>query len=122
MWINLTNIIKYSGLIFHAIMILSFIVTSLSNPGIANDNMKVDSEDVFHKIKEYKICSICQAIISINKNTHHCFECGVCIDGMNFLIKDLTIIAHGYQSVLVKEITNLFTYLLVVSLHCVVSI
>ncbi len=82
MWIKLTNIVKYTGLIFNSISIISFIITSISNPGIANDNMEVDAEDVFHKIKDYKICSICQAVININKNTHHCFECGVCIDGM----------------------------------------
>ena len=82
LWNHLISIINYSGLIILTVFIASFIMTILSNPGIPFNNKDIDTNKVFHDLKNYKICSICQAILEIKMNSHHCFECGICIDGI----------------------------------------
>jgi hypothetical protein len=76
--------IKLLGFFLYLIHIISYAYTALKNPGIPKQEMELENSDlkeVLKKIKNYKICKICNVIMNRNKDTNHCDDCGICIEG-----------------------------------------
>jgi uncharacterized membrane protein YccF (DUF307 family) len=77
-WVNLL------GFFIYLIHIISYIYTALKNPGIPLQEMELQNsnlKEVLKKIKNYKICKICNVIMDRNKDTSHCDDCGICVEG-----------------------------------------
>lgn len=76
--------IKVLGFVIYLIHMICYIYTVLKNPGIPAQEMELENSDlkeVLKGIKNYKICKICNVIMNRNKETNHCEDCGVCIEG-----------------------------------------
>lgn len=77
--------VKILGLFFYLLNITSHIYASLKNPGIPKHELTLENsslKEVLKGIKNYKICKTCNVIMDKNKETNHCNDCGVCIEGI----------------------------------------
>ena len=77
-WSNLSFFIKVVGIIVLLLFNISYTLTFLVNPGIP----KYDENAIMGQPKEkYRFCNLCKIWTNMEKNTAHCFDCNVCVEG-----------------------------------------
>ena len=77
-WENMSLIIRIIGVIVLLMFFISYTITFLINPGIP----KYDENSIMGQPREkYRFCNLCKIWINMDKNTAHCFDCNVCIEG-----------------------------------------
>jgi palmitoyltransferase ZDHHC9/14/18 len=80
---NISPIVTVITSLSLVIVMISFLLTGLSDPGIILRNMSNVDGDEENPTNHPKIeCSICQ--ITRPPKARHCHECGVCIDEVGF--------------------------------------
>ncbi len=71
--------------------IISQLVCTILNPGIPNRNNYV-SDGVMHsiyqqvkynnyKFDKYRVCKICNIIVTVDQDITHCEDCNICVEG-----------------------------------------
>jgi hypothetical protein len=72
------------GIILSIIQITSYVFTALANPGLpkAEYESMIDSEEG----KNLRRCKDCRIWVNTDEATFHCRECGICIEGILFII------------------------------------
>lgn len=85
LWDDLNWFIRYLGVIISLTQIISYSYTALANPGIPNKVFAISNINTMN-IKNKKICTKCQIVLIPEHNVEHCIDCGVCIEGMTYLI------------------------------------
>jgi hypothetical protein len=73
------------GIGMGAIAELSYILVFLWNPGLPPQSMNLtyfESNQEKLKIKDFRICKICQVVMNMDEYTYHCDDCDVCIEGI----------------------------------------
>ena len=79
-WSNLNIYIKVIGFFVIFSFIISYSLTALINPGIP----KFDENAIIGQPREqYKYCEYCKIWVNKNKKIEHCFECNICIEGLD---------------------------------------
>ena len=76
--------VKFLSFMIYLIQISCYTYTFLKNPGIPGREMELDNiylKEVLKGIKNYRICKVCNVIMNRNKDTNHCDDCNVCIEG-----------------------------------------
>lgn len=81
LWMILNTIIAYMGVFIFGFFFLSYTVTVLINPGVPSRKYSIINLNQA-KIKNKKICTICQIYMDEEKMVSHCYECMVCIEGI----------------------------------------
>ena len=77
-WNYLSFLFKLSGLTSFLTYFISYTYIFLINPGIP----KYDEDAILGKPREkYSFCKRCGIWKNIDKNTYHCFDCDICIEG-----------------------------------------
>ena len=77
-WENMSLFIRISGIIILLTFFISYTMTFLVNPGIP----KYDENAIMGQPREkYRFCDSCKIWIDMDKNTAHCFDCNVCVEG-----------------------------------------
>ena len=77
-WNNLYLSLKLVGIVIFATYWFSYTMTFLINPGIP----KYDENAITGQPREkYRFCNACKIWINMDKNTAHCFDCNVCVEG-----------------------------------------
>lgn len=77
-WKNMNIFIKFSGIVILLTFFISYTLTFLLNPGIP----KYDENSIIGQPREkYRFCDQCKIWINMDKNTAHCFDCNVCVEG-----------------------------------------
>ena len=82
---------KYFGLGIFLIQIITQLYTTMINPGIPNKNNYV-SDSVMQiitqnmklsglKFDKYRICKICNILVTKDDNVIHCEDCDICVKG-----------------------------------------
>ncbi len=67
--------------------VFAYSYTVLINPGLVKQEMNIkhfSSPTNKIKIKNYRVCNICQVVMNMDNYTTHCDDCGVCIEGNIF--------------------------------------
>lgn len=77
-WEYLHIFFKVMGIICYSTFIVSYTYTFLINPGYPKHDL--DSRTGEPRSK-YRFCAECKMWINIDKQTNHCFDCNVCIEG-----------------------------------------
>jgi hypothetical protein len=77
------RIVIGGGLCVAAIQMISFLITFLKNPGIPQKRSKQNNVIMEENSDNSKECSICLFSSDKNSKTHHCSECGICIEGFD---------------------------------------
>lgn len=82
---------KYIGLSIFIIQTLSQIFTMLINPGIPNKNNYISDsvmQIIYQNMKlsgltfdKYRICKICNILVSKEDSVIHCDDCNICVKG-----------------------------------------
>jgi len=76
--------VRLLGFFIYSIHMSSYLFTFLKNPGIPAQELELENselKEVLKGIKNYRICKVCNVIMNRNKETNHCDDCGVCIEG-----------------------------------------
>ena len=77
-WENMSLFLRISGIIILLTFFISYTMTFLINPGIP----KYDENAIMGQPREkYRFCDTCKIWINMDKNTAHCFDCNVCVEG-----------------------------------------
>ena len=77
-WSNISFFLKIIGIIVLLLFVISYSLTFLINPGIP----KYDENAIMGQPKEkYRFCNYCKIWTNMEKNTAHCFDCNVCVEG-----------------------------------------
>lgn len=75
---KLSRLEELAGIWIFIILIVSYLYSALRNPGIpelSNFNLQSDPK------VEIKKCRECRNYVRMDRQTYHCFECNVCIEG-----------------------------------------
>jgi hypothetical protein len=80
LWKDLSNFVKFFGLLIWFIQFASYTYTFLINPGIPTYDMSVTSPNPI-TVKNYRICNTCYIIMDVSNKVEHCEDCNVCIEG-----------------------------------------
>ena len=79
-WNYMNIFFKIAGLISFLTYFISYTYIFLINPGIP----KYDENAILGKPREkYSFCNICGIWTSLDKNTNHCYDCNICVEGFD---------------------------------------
>lgn len=84
-------ILKLIGVSIYIIQVFSQVTCTLINPGIPHRNNYV-SDSIMHtiyqnikynnyKFDKYRVCKICNILVSVEQDVTHCEECNICVEG-----------------------------------------
>jgi hypothetical protein len=77
-WDSMYFSLKIIGIFIFLTFVFSYTMTFLVNPGIP----KYDENAIMGQPREkYRFCDACKIWINMDKNTAHCFDCNVCVEG-----------------------------------------
>lgn len=84
LWAVLNFYVKISGLFILSILLGAYLFTVMINPGLPSRELWLENFNP-EKIEttNYRICEKCQLIMNLDKQTEHCHDCNVCIEGMD---------------------------------------
>jgi len=89
---ELSFLFRIIGLAIYITQIISQVTCTLINPGIPHRNNYV-SDGVMHsiyqqikynnyKFDKYRVCKICNIIVTVEQNITHCEDCNICVEGI----------------------------------------
>ena len=80
LWSFLNFYIKYIGAFVYLSFEISFILTTLSDPGVVTKKYFLENYNADKTvIKNFRICRKCNVVMDLDKGTSHCVECGICV-------------------------------------------
>ena len=80
LWSFLNFYIKYIGAFIYIFFEISFILTTLSDPGVVTKKYFLENYNADKTvIKNFRICRKCNVVMDLDKGTSHCVECGICV-------------------------------------------
>ena len=79
------GIVYRLGYVVYLFFICAYSYTSLRNPGIVMRKLAMFDELYIDKIKDdqTQYCKICNIVKKPNSNIEHCFDCNLCVEGIN---------------------------------------
>ncbi len=80
LWNILSDYVKIIGILVYLIQISAYWYTALINPGIPKRELWLNEGDEI-KIKNSRICYICNVVMNMDEGTEHCDDCGYCVEG-----------------------------------------
>ena len=85
LWSFLDDLLIFLGMCVFGFFIISYTITLLKNPGIPKRKYSILNLNPTI-LKNKKICLKCQIYSEHSKIVRHCFECNVCIKGMEIFL------------------------------------
>ena len=86
MTINLTeNLTNTKKILLSASFIIqssSYLYTILRNPGIPPMKRFHTNPYAMEGIKRFRYCRLCKVMMNLDKKTHHCHLCCICVEGI----------------------------------------
>ena len=77
-WKGISTKVKIIIIIFYIIYFVSYVYTAIINPGYPKHNLESRTGEPKNK---FKFCNICKMYVNKEKQTFHCEECHICIEG-----------------------------------------
>lgn len=84
--VNISDVKKIILTITFSFHSLSYLYTILRNPGIPENNRFCLNPEAKIGIRRYKTCRFCKTIMNLDKNTHHCYFCCICVEGIFIIL------------------------------------
>lgn len=87
-WPFIHPLLRLIGVIVYGTFASAYTMAFLINPGYPLLDMKSKTG---HPRNEYRFCSECKLWVSIVKETTHCRDCNICVEGIDIIINNRNI-------------------------------